>query len=251
MRRTALLAVAILAQVGHAIDFAPRWAQRGFLPDDALPHELWHVGHGIYRMHVAGNAIEIDVSEELDADQAPRAAAMAKGIAALPRVVLRSLPAVEVSLTGHMDSQGHFSPRPAFQHQRIDLFLNLVPRRFRDDGTSYFRLAATYEEVLLHEVAHLLDTQGGYVSDSEEWKGASRKDGNLHLTAYAETNDREDFAETFTLWLAIRRDETRAVQQLEVDRASVKRKAHHRFAWLDRQLVRAIASVDGILFGEP
>lgn len=61
-------------------------------------------------------------------------------------------------------------------------------------------LDEAFEELLAHEMCHavdhrLEDAAGTWLSGQEEWTGAAASDG-AHVTDYAETNGREDFAET-------------------------------------------------------
>lgn len=71
---------------------------------------------------------------------------------------------------------------------------------FEDEG----RLAHAVEELLLREIGHALDAVWG-ASSRPSWLAAVERDAG-HASGLAETDPTEDFAETFTVWAAYRRD---------------------------------------------
>ena len=75
--------------------------------------------------------------------------------------------------------------------------LLLMPSQFyiQSDG----RLSAGFEELLLHEIGHLMQDELGW-KDDYEWVKAVEQDGGF-LTDYASTNSGEDFAESFAAWV--------------------------------------------------
>ena len=70
-------------------------------------------------------------------------------------------------------------------------------------GVPAGELTPEFEEMLLHEIGHLLDYGGGWL-DRKRWSRAVEKDKGAYVTNYATTNMLEDFAESFVGWVIYR-----------------------------------------------
>lgn len=166
---------------------------------------------------------------------------MADAIATLPPIVLRSLPentlvSMDVGSSGGAiywdlpDERAHaIEFKAAFAHPYADT------------------MDWSFEELLLHEIAHVFDRIHG-ISARPGWRAAVRADGQK-VTRYAASNSKEDFAESFTAWAAVRADSTRKNPRLLPEHyRQVESTMRHRMDWLDGQLLDAAISPSGRLF---
>ena len=109
------------------------------------------------------------------------------------------------------------------------------------------RLDPEFEEGILQEIGHVLDARLGSVSERAWWK----KDQSRHVSDYAETDDAEDFAESFVAWAAYRRDLARPASARRTtagQRTHVRERIMCRMAWFDRELMAAVSTANGRLF---
>lgn len=70
-------------------------------------------------------------------------------------------------------------------------------------GTPAGELTPEFEEMMLHEVGHLMDYGAGWL-DMNRWSRAQDRDNGTYVTNYATTNMLEDFAESFVGWVILR-----------------------------------------------
>ena len=167
----------------------------------------------------------------------------ADGFAVLPPPVLRALPrhlvfAWERQFSG-LDAEA--DPDILLSFLRFDPSLVV-------EGEG--RLAHAFEELLLHEIAHLLDVLGGGVSSRPGWAAAVARDSGS-ASGYAETDASEDFAEAFTAWAAYKRDLSRPASARRMSPAQIRGIRNHiryRMGWLDRELLDAATKPHGRLF---
>ena len=113
------------------------------------------------------------------------------------------------------------------------------------------RLDPEFEEGILHEIGHVLDARMGSVSERAWWKAAREKDQSRHVSDYAETDDAEDFAESFVAWAAYRHDLARPASARRTtagQRTYVRERIRCRMAWFDRELMAAVSTPNGRLF---
>ena len=71
----------------------------------------------------------------------------------------------------------------------------------------------SFEEILIHEMAHVLDVGLYTIREKNGWNRGSNLDRHEPVTGYSETNEKEMFAEVFTLWIAWRTDHGRPTKQ--------------------------------------
>ena len=98
-----------------------------------------------------------------------------------------------------------------------------------DKGEDYIR-DGVMEEIMVHEATHsALDPAH---TDSPGWRAAQAADG-VFISGYARDNpDREDIAESFLVWFAVRYQSERLT---DVERAVIRRTIPNRLAYFDEQ----------------
>ncbi|MCY4095559.1 MAG: hypothetical protein OXG05_10605 [Gammaproteobacteria bacterium] len=176
---------------------------------------------------------------------------IARGLAVLPELVLRLVPRDFVIMTGH--TGGPFfracSNNDQYTHtgcgsdpEGINViatpytFDYMFPFRYEDREDP--RLRGEWEEQVLHEFAHLLQHNpelSYYAWNEEAWLHAIEADGeDSQITEYGTTNDWEDFAETFVVWLIVREliRET-LTDEMKVIRDDVVARIPNRLAYFD------------------
>ena len=140
------------------------------------------------------------------------------------------------------------------------------------EGLDYHR-NFRFEELLLHEFAHLIDdlyqiTNGVYwVNDAGtdrdgwrpnpvarwwEFRQLERESPPEFVSDYAATNVSENFAETFVAWAVLRSGRLNPYRRIGLDGCTVsehiRTKMPLELDWWDRQGRRALFSTDGSLF---
>ena len=229
-----------------------------------------------------------------DAQRALLAHLVGESVAVLPQVALASLPpAVHLVLLDNLYSTGISGEEVAMtssypEHYASDdryaVLLNVangwgVPIEgghfFDSDpygGLDYHR-EVRFEELLLHEFAHLIDdfyriTMGVYWVDDGgttndgwrpnpvarwwEFRQLERENTQEFVTNYAATNVQENFAETFVAWAALRSGRLNPYRYIGNESCTVpdhiNSKMPLELEWWDRQGTSALFSVDGALF---
>ena len=217
---------------------ARRDRRRAFNLREGRPHDRY--SRYILEIPLAPN-IEMLVWNGHYSDGEQVARMMRDAIATLPPVILRSLP--ENTLVS-MD-QG--SSGGAIYWDLPDERAHAIEFQAAFAHPAVNTMDWSFEELLLHEIAHVFDRIHG-ISARPSWRDAVRADG-AQITRYAESNAKEDFAESFAAWAAVRADAARERPRLTPEHYQrVEFRMHHRAEWFDRQLLIASMSATGRLF---
>ena len=189
--------------------------------------------------------IEVLITTRLHREHAGKVVRLiANAVAVLPDFVLRSLPpnvGIEIDYVNNRTAR--YNDRPDERSHRIKFDASFVS----DERTA---LHHRFEELLLHEIAHVFDRLYG-LRDLETWQAAVERDGGKYITEYAETGGAgEDFAESFAAWVAYRREGSRGSDQRLLGGEHYDRVRTHmlnRLRWFDNEYMR-IVRPDGRLF---
>ena len=259
----ALLAIVMLAAnlegQSYTCPEEPSWnaspcsVHTAFTPGvgDAVPYYLRPAGlHQRFRwwsmeMFGISNTIEIQVWHNHYEDQRKIAELVAASIAVLPPVVLRSLAVnTVVSLDVGSGSGAIYWNLPVERAHAVEFAAAFA---HESDNT----LDWSFEELLLHELGHVLDVGLYNIRSNPGWLAATRLDQATNVTEYASTNSKETFAETFAVWMAYRRDQARPFHSRRLTsehETHILNTIRHRGAWLDEQVLQASYSPNARLF---
>lgn len=208
-----------------------------------------------------------------DGQRAAIASRLADFLAVLPPFVIRAFPDdpfYPVSLVTSDDFYGskldYVTPALGQWHMAVRANPALLEWG-ADFGTDKL---ARMEEILVHEVGHLLDhvyahvssplfdtmdLGGGVVagqsvwghprwSDTNEWATAMEADG-ARVSDYAERNNAEDFAESFAAWLALRASPRSGRHTIRFEkRRHIADTIPNRLRWFDAKLRQSSMSPD-------
>ena len=197
------------------------------------------------------NDVGVWVDKGLYVDNRKIATIIADVISTLPHVILYSLPPnVTVNLTNDYGRwMVYYREDNDFAH-----WIEINPERYITETSVKVYL----EEQLLHEFIHVIDVgfQSVYLSPHyvSERKADLAHTNNVVMTRYGVNNEIEDFAETFTVYLAMRRDQYRPEPLRRLDPqlhyALIERTIPNRARWFDDRMVRASHNPRGRLFSD-
>ena len=143
-----------------------------------------HVYRAQYGDHMADVQVNPDFAEPRARELANRYARM---VGQLPRVLLEAVDEIEIN-------PGDFSASGFHRGWACSIYL------YVDQMEAEWNVPFA-EEIIAHEAAHCLE---GEHRDTAGWKAAQRADPEF-ISHHAERNaHQEDFAETFTAWMAVR-----------------------------------------------
>ena len=172
-----------------------------------------HVYRAQYGTHVADVQVNPDFTERRARELAERYARM---VGQLPRVLLEAVDEIEIN-PGDYSASGF--------HRGWACSIYLYVDQMEAEWNEPFA-----EEIVAHEAAHCLE---GEHHDTSGWRAAQRADPEF-ISKHAERNSRqEDFAETFTAWMAVR---YRPDRLDDADRTLVADAIPNRLAYLDEAI---------------
>ena len=152
-----------------------------------------------FRQGVLGANLRVETNEY---DAVPTAVLMGRALAAVPRVLSQQLPPIRLEIAGHYANaqflRGFFP----------DSYTVRFPLRYvHGDNAGRPVLGnnhqhRNFEELLIHELAHALDSYSGTPSSSDAWLNAIHQ-SPCAVSEYAQTAGHlEDFAESVVAYLA-------------------------------------------------
>lgn len=170
---------------------------------------------------------------------------VASSVAILPAAVLRALPEnTVISLDIGSGGGAIYWDLPKERAHAVEF-----AAAFAHESAN--TLDWSFEELLLHEFGHVFDVGLYSIRTNPEWIAATQRDNSASVTRYAETNDKETFAETFAAWMAYRRDQARPIESRKLTpehNDHILTTIGNRGKWLDEQIVAASSSPNGRLF---
>lgn len=181
-----------------------------------------------------GSDIAIHLHGDEDHDETV-ANALAKIYSQLPVFVRLKSP--HHLILGDDKTGGYFARLSLWVYPHIAYAINL-PRDYF--WSSEGEPTPEVEEMILHEIGHIFGMHFGW-SETQGWSDAVAKDAR-YITEYAKTNDREDFAESFTAWVVLR---AFGANLKEEARSHVERMIPNRLAYLDQELQTMTLTVTG------
>lgn len=167
---------------------------------------------------------------------------IARTVAMLPGGLTQRLPSLNIEIAGH-----RASARTLYRRDPGPTYTVVFPSRYlHTDGPTFVgnhRGHANFEELLLHELGHVMDSHAGFIagrppgpngygwSSSGRWRRAMA-DSPCAVSTYAERNEREDFAESVVAWFAYYGGRNGALTGS--DRRKLKHRLGKRFGILNR-----------------
>ena len=222
----------------HAAFTPAKVGARSYNLREARPHSDY--SRYVLEIPLATN-IELLVWNGHYSDNEHVARMMARSIATLPPVVLHSLP--ENTLV----SLNIGSPGGAVYVDLADIRAHAIEFQASFAYPTAETTDWSFEELLLHEIAHALDAVHG-ISSRRDWTAAVRMD-RTEITEYAENSQEKDFAESFAAWVAVRTDSARSSRRLTDEHYQrAESRIRNRMEWFDQQLIDAALSPSGRLF---
>ena len=220
--------------------------------DNAIPHYLreGRPYEGRYRwwwMRMEGfPTVEIHIWNGHYQNPQWAAEMVARSVSVLPPVVLQALPKnTIVSLDLGSGGGAIYWDQPRERAHAIEFNASFAHENANT-------LDWGFEELLLHELAHVFDSGLYRIRDNPGWIEATERDGNRRVTEYAGENAREALAETFAVWMAWRRDQARPEPErrlTEEHRSQIMSTISNRGAWIDEQILAAASLPNRQLFG--
>jgi len=172
-----------------------------------------------YDVTIDGRVVPVFVAQPVDPNSTqPSVEQIAKGLASLPPESRSRVNEVRV------DNK----PNPeAFMYAGDDGIVNIWPPKWR-------QAQPQIDAIMLHETGHIISSQEWGSSrrpepEWKQWEEAAKKDGCVP-SEYAKKNSREDFAETYALYMMVRSTP---------QEAAVRAMFPARFAMIDEMLKNA------------
>lgn len=232
--------------------------------------------HWLLRQH-GGPDIHVRFEEGAFADPTVDACmvdTLGAAVSGIPAVVGRSLPAnthivaervneVGTWTAAHYPDSGEYRVSVHPEHLNygcIDSNGNECCRPGEPYGTrglrGYHGFTSHFEEVLIHEFAHVIDLRFNVTHGEEhgDWWREVQETGREHsgsfVSSHASTNRMENFAETFTAWLAYHSGRLAPWHDPDSDDhyKHIRAKMCREMKWWDGQFARAAASPNGALW---
>ena len=234
----------------------PCSVHKAFTPGvgESIPYHLrlaeMHTHYAWWSMEMFGinNNVELQIWHNHFDSQKEVVNLVADSIATLPPVVLRALPInTVISIDVGSGAGAIYLNLPIERAHAIEFAAGFVHEL--DDTLDW-----AFEELLLHEIGHVFDVGLYTIREDVGWLNASNNDLNTLVSDYADTNDKEAFAEVFAAWVSYRRDEARPENErrlTEDHRSHILSSISNRGAWIDEHVLRAAFTPDARLFALP
>lgn len=206
-----LLLVAFSAHAqSYTCPETPTWAavpcsmHRAIMPGDAAPHHLTHLyekdkGRRTYAVVAGSGTARLDIYGHFD-NNAWVARRVARAWAGQPSALRRSAMPLVVGVDYAGPVYWDYTQEPQQAH-----FIEFPASYVHEDANT---LDWAFEELLTHEMCHVIDKKGGRFSDMQDWRDAVAADcdesgATTYVSDYAATSNVEDFAESCTAYILV------------------------------------------------